>query len=132
LQHIDDLRVLAAQVRQTRTPLLLFFSAPGCPYCLDVRRNYLAPRVRDIAAAGVIVREIDISSRRSFAGLDGSPLTECDFAGRFNVHVVPVVMAVDADLVSLGEPLIGLDRSGYYEAYLQNLIDIARTKLKAA
>ena len=131
LQHIDDLRPLAAQVRRTRQPLLLFFSTPGCPYCLEVRRSYLAPRARAGASAGVIIREIDITSARTFAGLDGRPTSESDLAGRFNVRMVPVVLLVDADLTALSEPLIGLDRSGYYEAYLQAAIDAARAKLKA-
>jgi len=39
LQPVDDLRVLLAQVRQRRAPLLVLFSTPGCPYCLEVRRN---------------------------------------------------------------------------------------------
>ena len=45
LEHIDDLGALLDAVRTTRRPLLLFFSTPGCPYCREVRRNYLAPRV---------------------------------------------------------------------------------------
>ena len=53
-------------------PLLLFFSTPGCPYCLDVRRNYLAPRAREGKAAGVIVREVDITSRRSLTGRESA------------------------------------------------------------
>jgi thioredoxin-related protein len=130
LQPIDDLRALSAEVRRMRKPLLLFFSTPGCPYCLEVRRSYLAPRVREDATAGVIIREIDITSRRAIAGIDGKPLTESDLARSYSVRMVPVVLLVDADLVALADPLIGLDRSGYYEAYLQAAIDAARSKVK--
>ena len=47
LASIDDLGALLDAVRTTRRPLLLFFTTPGCPYCREVRRNYLAPRVAD-------------------------------------------------------------------------------------
>ncbi len=129
LPGIDDLGALGAQSRREHQPLLLFFSTPGCPYCLDVRRNYLAPRVREGKAAGVIVREIDITSRRSFAGGDGKPVREMDLAARFNVRVAPVVVLVNSDLVPLADPLVGIDRSGFYEGYLSSAIETARAKL---
>lgn len=129
LQPIDDLRALGDQSRRDRLPLLLFFSTPGCPYCLDVRRNYLAPRAREGKAAGVIVREVDITSRRSLTGRDGRPISEMDLAARFNVRVAPVVVLVNGDLVPLAEPLVGIDRSGFYEGYLSSAIDAARAKL---
>ncbi len=128
LTRIDDLRALADGARRARLPLLLFFSMPGCPFCLEVRRSYLAPRVRD---GGALIREIDFTSTRALTGLDGRPLTESEFAARYGVRVVPVVLLVDPDLAALGDPLVGLDRSGYYEAYLQSAIDAATAKLQA-
>ncbi|MCX8116282.1 MAG: hypothetical protein N3D71_14645, partial [Burkholderiaceae bacterium] len=122
LEPIDDVRALLARVRRERVPLLLFFSTPGCPYCIEVRRNYLAPRARD-ARAGVLIREVDIVSQRSFIDADGKPITEARFAARFGARVVPVVLLVDANLTPLGDPLIGLDGAGFYEAYLANAIE---------
>jgi len=129
LQAIDDLGKLAEQIRRDRLPLLLFFSTPGCPYCLDVRRNYLAPRVRQGAASGIIVREIDITSRRTVAGVDGRPISEMELATRFQVHVAPVVVLVNRDLVPLADPLVGIDRAGFYESFLSSAIETARTRL---
>lgn len=130
LERIDDLRPLLAQVRRERVPLLLFFSTPGCPYCIEVRRNYLAPRARD-PRAGVLIREVDIVGQRSFVDTDGQPITEARFAARFGARVVPVVLVVDASLTPLGEPLVGLDGAGFYEAYLNNAIEAATAKLRA-
>ncbi|MEW5882251.1 MAG: hypothetical protein AB1761_17650 [Pseudomonadota bacterium] len=130
LEPIDDVRALLARVRRERVPLLLFFSTPGCPYCIEVRRNYLAPRARD-PRAGVLIREVDIVSQRSFIDTDGTPITEARFAARFRVRVVPVVLLVDANLAPLGEPLIGLDGAGFYEGYLASAIEAATAKLRA-
>lgn len=130
LEPIDDVRALLARVRRERVPLLLFFSTPGCPYCIEVRRNYLAPRARD-PRAGVLIREVDIVSQRSFIDADGTRITEARFAARFGVRVVPVVLPVDANLAPLGEPLVGLDSAGFYEGYLANAIDAATAKLRA-
>jgi len=129
LPHIEDLRSVAAQMRRERIPLLLFFSTAGCPFCIEVRRNYLAPRLKE-SIGRLLIREVEILGRRSFAGLDGARLTEADLAGRFGVRMVPVVQLVDANLAPLGKPLVGIDASGFYEAYLSAAIEEAQRAMR--
>ena len=129
LPRIDDLRQLAARIRGERIPLLLFFSTPGCPYCIEVRRNYLAPRITEDAGR-LMIREVEIDSRRSFIGMDGGPVTEAEFAARFKVRMVPVVQLVGADLSRLGRPLVGIDAAGFYESYLSAAIEHAQRALR--
>ena len=132
LAHIDDLGALLDAVRTTRRPLLLLFSTPGCPYCREVRRNYLAPRVADgIESSGVVIREVDITSRREFVDRGAERTTEAALAQRFGVRMVPVIQLVDGAGQPLGEPIVGLDRSGFFEARLQGTIDVARHLLMA-
>lgn len=130
LPRIEDLHSVAAQMRRERIPLLLFFSTAGCPFCIEVRRNYLAPRLKE-SSGRLLIREVEILSRRSFAGLDGARLTEADLAARFGVRMVPVVQLVDAGLAPLGKPLVGIDASGFYEAYLSAAIEEAQRAMRA-
>jgi hypothetical protein len=130
LPRIDDLRRDAERVRRERKPLLLFFSTPGCPYCLEVRRSYLAPRAAAGEAAEVLVREVDVTGTRTFIGLDGSALREAAFAERLGVRLVPVVRLVDERLAPLAAPLVGLNEAGFYESYLAAAIEEATAKLR--
>jgi thioredoxin-related protein len=133
LQAIDDLRPLLAQVRARRVPLLVLFSTPGCPYCLEVRRNYLAPRVAEQATLptpALLIREVDITSRAALVDAHGGRITQADFAARYGVRVVPVVALLDERAQLLGDPLVGIDRSGFYEAYLARAIDEAKRRLR--
>ena len=130
LARIDDLRPLAAQVKKEQQPLLLFFSTPGCPYCAQVRRNYLAPRVRDGARSGVAVREVEITASRSFVGLDGRRISESTFAAGYGIRMVPVVLLVDAAMKPLAEPLIGIGAADFYESFLVEAIDTASRRLR--
>lgn len=129
LPRIDDLRSLTAQMRRERIPLLLFFSTAGCPFCIEVRRNYLVPRLKE--SAGLLIREVEIVSRRSFAGLDGAAQSEAELASRFSVRMVPVVQLVDASLAPIGKPLVGIDASGFYDSYLSSAIDEAQRLMRA-
>jgi thioredoxin-related protein len=129
LTRIDDLRALSAQARKQQRPVLLFFSVPGCPFCLEVRRSHLVPRLQE-ADRGPLIREIEISSRRTFIASDGTATTEYDFANRYKVRMVPHVVLVDADLKLLGDPMIGIGVSDFYGAYLNDAIDNATRKLR--
>lgn len=127
LPLVNDLRPLLASVARDKTPLLILFSTSGCPFCREVRRNYLAPRAADPT---LLLREVDITSPRPIIDAAGARTTEAAFALRFPVRVVPVVALFGEMLQLLAEPLVGLDRAGFYEGYLASAIDIARKRLQ--
>jgi len=131
LARIDDLRELALRVKRSRAPLLLFFSTPGCPYCREARLGYLVPRTQELATT-LIIREVEVTAARSLIGLDGNATSEAELARRFEVKMVPHVVLVDEALRPLGEPLIGIDSSGFYEGRLSAAIEAAQRKLKLA
>jgi len=134
LEAIDDLRPLMAQVRKRRVPLLVLFSTPGCPFCREVRRSYLAPRVAEQAAQPaptLLIREVDITSRAPLVDLQGRTVTQAEFASRLNVRVVPVVALFDDRAQLLGDPLVGIDRAGFYETYLTRAIEAAERRLRS-
>jgi len=134
LTAIDDLRAVMAQVRKRRVPLLVLFSTPGCPFCHEVRRSYLAPRVAEQAklpSPTLVIREIDISSRAPLIDLQGRRTTQAEFASQLNVRMVPVVALFDDRAQLLGDPLVGIDRAGFYEAYLARAIEAAERRLRS-
>jgi hypothetical protein len=98
-----------------------------------VRDGYLAPRVREqaaLAAPTLLIREVDITGSDPLIGADGTPVREADFAARFNVRVVPVVLLLGDRGQPLADPLVGIDRSGFYEAYLARAIEQAQRALR--
>jgi thioredoxin-related protein len=127
LTRIEDLRALVGQVRREQRPLLLFFTVPGCPFCLEVRRSHLGPLGRE--NRGPLIREVEVSSERTFIGLDGRKTTEHDFASSQNVRMVPHVVLVDAELRPLAEPMVGIGVADFYGAYLARAIDAAMRRL---
>jgi thioredoxin-related protein len=133
LPALGDLRVLADSIARHKVPLLVLFSTPGCPFCREVRRSYLAPRVLEQvgkATPDLLLRETDVTPERTFVDVSGARITGKAFALRHGVRAVPVVTLFDSSLQPLGEPLVGLDRSGFYEAYLASAIDAARKQLR--
>jgi thioredoxin-related protein len=132
LPAASNLKQLGAESARLRAPIVILFSSPGCPYCLEVRRNYLAPRLAgaEALAPQVLIRELDITSRERVIDFDGRATTESEVADRYGVRMVPVVMALDSRGKPIGEPLVGLDRSGFYESYLQTLLTRAQSSME--
>jgi hypothetical protein len=134
LPPLDDLRALLAQVRSHRAPLLVLFSTAGCPYCREVRNSYLAPRLAEqaaLAAPTLLIREVEITSRALLVDAQGQSITHAEFAARFGIRVVPVVALLDERAQPVGEPLVGIDASGFYEAYLARAIAEAQRRLRS-
>ena len=125
------LKQLGAESARLKTPIVILFSTPGCPYCREVRRNYLVPRLPggEARETQFLIREIDITSRERAIDFDGGVTTQAKLAERYGVRMVPVVMALDSRGRPIGEALVGLNRSGFYESYLQALLTQAQASM---
>ena len=134
LPPVEDLRQALGKVRRQRVPLLVLFSTPGCPYCREVRRSYLMPRLAEQSATSaptLLIHEIDITSRAPLIDEQGRKTTRAEFAARFGFRMVPVVALFDENAQLLADPLVGIDRSGFYEAYLARAIEQAGKRLRS-
>jgi len=128
----SDLRQEARLVQQTKQPLIVLFSLPGCSYCKVVRENYLAPLIRDAAPADrPLIREVDITSDAPLKGFEGEALTQKRFAANYRVKITPTVILMDGTGALLTDRLVGGDTAGFYGAYLDNAISAAQQQLSS-
>jgi thioredoxin-related protein len=123
-----DLHADSALAHRQGKPLLLFFSLHGCQYCEVVRRNYLAPLLRD--ASPPVLREADITSEQPITGIDGRPTSPKELAAHYHVRVAPTVLLLDGRGELLAPPLVGGDTSGMYGAYLDSALEEAARRLR--
>ena len=118
-------------MHQKRKPLVLLLTIPHCPYCEEVRVNYLIPLIRDGAPADQpIIREVDITSDSPMKGFAGEELTQRTLAERYKVKVTPTVLILDKEGNLLAEPLVGSGMAGFYGAYLDKAFSQAEQALK--
>jgi thioredoxin-related protein len=126
--YTADLRADARAAAQNRTPLLLFVSLQGCPYCERVRREYLGPMSGDPEQkARVMIRELRIEA--TVADFAGKPRLGREIAADMKIGMYPTVVLVDANGTILAEPLVGFTVPDFYGAYLDDRIDTARGKI---
>ena len=119
LRPAVDLQAEARAAAKTGLPLVLMFSRKDCPYCITVRRDYLAPLSQIARFKQVIVRQIDQDRDTPLKDFDGKNTTHAAFAARQNIKLVPVVSFHGSDGRQTSEAIIGARLPDFYQSYLE-------------
>ncbi|WP_303785728.1 thioredoxin fold domain-containing protein [Azovibrio restrictus] len=114
-----DLQAEAREAARSGFPLVLMFSRQDCPYCITVRRDYLAPLNRIPRFREVLVRQIDQDKETPLTDFQGRPTTHAAFAAREKVRLVPVVGFYGPEGQQLSEAIIGARLPDFYQSYLE-------------
>jgi thioredoxin-related protein len=133
LTFADDLSVTARDARSRRVPIMLVFTEASCPYCARAKRDHLVPLQSSWRyGQKVILREIDVKREDRVVDFAGAQTTQAAFARRYEVRLVPTVIVVDHTGRRIGEAIVGLLIQDFYQFYLEQAIDFARTPIAAA
>lgn len=131
LPAAQDLAGDGRTARERGVPIVILFSLPGCSYCEVVRRNYLAPLMKEgQASRQPLVRELDMSSAAPLRGFQGEAGSGRALANRYEVRVAPSVLLLDGAGKRLAPLLEGGDTVGMYGAYLDDRLAAARRVLE--
>jgi thioredoxin-related protein len=132
LQLAADFAADAREARALNAPVMVLFSQSWCPWCERVRREYLSPMQRDPAyRSRVLIREVDADAGTALVDFSGAATTQREYASRFKVSRVPVIVLLGPDGALLTEPMVGMALPDFYQAYLDEAIDNGRRKLGA-
>ncbi|HEY0847220.1 MAG TPA: thioredoxin fold domain-containing protein [Noviherbaspirillum sp.] len=125
-----DLATDGMQAGLRGTPVVILFSVSGCSFCDVVRRNYLAPMLRDLPEQKrPVIREVQINGNASFSGFHREQITHRAFAQRYGARFAPTVVLLDGAGNVLTSPIVGGDTTGLYGGYLDNAFGEAARKL---
>ena len=128
----SDLAADAKEMRRKRTPLIVLFSLPGCPYCHEVRRSHLLPLLNDAARSpGFILRQVDLRSEARVVDFDGRATSHGELARARGIRSAPEVVFWDDRGRAIAEPLRGMLLPDFYGAYLDESLETARRALAA-
>lgn len=119
----------ALTAARLRVPLIVLFSLSTCGFCHEVRRNYLASLMRE-SGDGVMVREVVADEAHALVWLTGETLTHEQLAARTDIKFYPTLHFFDAQFKPLAEPLLGANAAGFYNAYLNQRIELSMQILR--
>lgn len=117
-----DLQAEARAAARSGFPLVLIFSRQDCPYCITVRRDYLAPLTRIPRFKQVLVRQIDQDRDTPLRDFQGRPTTHAAFAASQGIRLVPVVSFHGPGGEAVAEAIVGARLPDFYQSYLENAL----------
>jgi thioredoxin-related protein len=131
---VSDAHNLAADGRQaaeSKTPIVVMFSADHCPYCEQVRRDYIDPLPDDPQyGRRVLVRIVTTDGDSTLTDFNGVETTHTHFAVDQGVSLVPTVRFYGVNGEQLVPDLVGAILPDFYLDYLEGAINQAVRKLE--
>ena len=110
---------------KTRQPLVVLVSLGGCPWCEEVRNNYLGPM---LAEQALPVVQIDMRSPQRTVSAQGQPIEHDAQVRAWGVKVAPTVLFLGPRGQELADRLVG-GSPDFYSAYLDRRLEQARKAL---
>lgn len=111
-----------ARALKARQPLVVMVSLHRCPWCEEVRNNYLAPMR---AQERLPVVQVDMLSPRQTRDLQGTPTTHEALVRAWDVKVAPTVLFLGPQGKEVADRLVG-GSPDFYSAYLDRRLALAR------
>ena len=111
-----------ARALKARQPLVVMVSLHRCPWCEEVRNNYLAPMR---AQERLPVVQVDMLSPRQTRDLQGAPTTHDALVRAWDVKVAPTVLFLGPQGKEVADRLVG-GSPDFYSAYLDRRLALAR------
>lgn len=111
-----------ARALKARQPLVVMVSLHRCPWCEEVRNNYLAPMR---AQEHLPVVQVDMLSPRQTRDLQGAPTTHEALVRAWDVKVAPTVLFLGPQGREVADRLVG-GSPDFYSAYLDRRLALAR------
>ena len=117
------------KVWKQKTPILIMFSIPDCPYCEKIKEDVIGPMAKMKEYQDkVIIRNVNAQSFDDLTNFYNEEVTHNEFAFKYAVNFFPTVILVDNYGASLGK-IIGVSSEEYYWTDLDDMIEKSTKKL---
>lgn len=108
-------------------PLLVLVSLNGCPFCKQVRENYLGPMR---SGRGQPMVQIDMKSSASVQDFKDAAITHEKLVHAWEVTLAPTVLFFGRNGAEIAPRLVGFASPDYYGASLDRRLEQARAVMR--
>lgn len=111
----------AKYAEETRLPIIILYTAPGCAYCERLKDEVLKPMFGKQEQLA-LVREVDINSGGKMTDFDGELIRSRQFKQRYHVFATPTLLILDSAGRPLRDPIVGYDSKDQYQSRLKKVL----------
>ncbi len=125
-----DLALEGERSAQTKRPILLLISRPGCPYCAQIKSDVLEPMiVSGDYKNKIIMRELTLNTSDNIRNFDRTIINTSDVAIKYNIKVTPTLLFLNSKGRELTKRIVGINTVELFSYYVDQAIDQAVLKL---
>lgn len=130
---VRDFTLEAKAAEAKGVPILVMFGRRNCAFCDQLLKEFLVPMRHNAEYdAKVIMLQVDTGSSAKLRLFSGKDTTHARFSRANKIQLTPTIKLFDAQGHELVEPLVGLSTPDYYGGFLDQRIDEALAKVRAA
>jgi len=117
---------------QTKRPILLLVSKPGCPYCTQIKNEVLNPMLISTEYRDqIIIRELVLNPTGTIIGFDGTAIKISDITDKYAIKVTPTLLFLGPNGEELEKRIIGINTVELFSYYVDQAIEKATNKLNS-
>jgi thioredoxin-related protein len=133
IAKVMNFQVLAKQMQQKNTVLVLEFSTKNCNFCKQLEAEVLQPMLlsgdyQDL----VVIRKVRLDSKAPLTYFDGSKISGKSLGRKMNIIVTPTLVFLNAQGKEVSERIVGINTPEMFSAYVDAAIEEARQSLPVA
>lgn len=124
VDHLTNLPADFAVMREKKIPMMIFFHASYCGYCVQVDNQFILPMRLDPEFKGrLLIRRVLVDGDTKYIGLDGKKHDYPYLANKLDVRGVPYILFLAPD----GSRITSIQGTAYdyYDYYLSKDINLA-------
>lgn len=124
VDHLTDLPTDLAYMQTHKIPMMIFFHASYCGYCVAVDNEFIIPmRLDPNYKNRLLIRRVQVDADTTYIGIDGKKHDYPYLANKLHVRGVPYILFLAPD----GSRITSIQGTAidYYGYYLNQNIDLA-------
>jgi len=132
IKQIKNLQTESQLAKEKNLPLLILFSLSHCPYCKQIKENFLIPMIISGDYKNkVIIREMNIEENPDIVSFSGANKSAYFFAKDMRVSLFPTMAFIDYQGCQLTKSIKGINTPSLFGGRIDDAIDEANKKIKA-
>lgn len=123
LQALRSLADSATKIGGSVQVLVLYFSDPDCAYCRRLENEVLLPMQRSgDYQHRVLLRQVHWRGPLVITDFDGKPLPAIELAARYDIHVSPTLVFVDASGREVAPRILGYNGEFFWHRLDRSIV----------
>lgn len=125
LQEMDDFHWIGQLANQKNIPIMIMFTAQGCEFCRQLKREVLNPMILGGLYDGyaMYMRQVSLDDYTPLKFSDEESIDKRAFARMYRAEITPTIIFVNSRGIPIAEKIVGVFDTQLFAARIHQAIN---------